>query len=65
LNVQNAEISRWNNYFKYEMLCVTCVQKDEKLKREEIEEVSILRKEYAHKANPTWHYKLTNLMSPG
>jgi hypothetical protein len=43
------------------MPSVTCVQRDEKLKREE---ATRLRKEYVHKANPTWHYKLTNAMSP-
>ena len=43
------------------MPSVTCVQRDEKLKREE---AARLRKEYVHKANPTWHYKLTNVMSP-
>jgi hypothetical protein len=64
LNVQNAEISRWYNYFKYEMPSFTCVQRDEELKRGR-NEAARLRKEYIHKANRTWHYKLTNVMSPG
>jgi hypothetical protein len=40
------------------------VYRDDKLKREETEEAARLRNEYVHKANPTWHYKLTNVISP-
>jgi hypothetical protein len=64
LKVQSAEISRWNHNFKCEnLLYVSCLQRDEKLKREEMEEVARLRKESVHKANPVRRYKPTNIMS--
>jgi hypothetical protein len=64
LDVQGAAIRRWNHYFKCEnVLFATCLQRDEKLKREEMEEVARLRKESVHKANPIRRYKPTNIMS--
>jgi len=64
LNVHSAEIIRWHHYFKCEnVLYVTCLQRDEKLEREEMEEVARLRKESVHKANPIRRYKPTSIMS--
>ena len=45
------------------MLYVTRLQRDEKLKKEEMEEVARLRKESVHKANPIRRYKPTYIMS--
>jgi targeting protein for Xklp2 len=44
------------------VLYVTCLQRDEKLEKEEMEEVARLRKESVHKANPVRRYKPTNIL---
>jgi len=42
LNVESAEISRWNHYFKCEnVLYVTCLQRAEELEREDMEELYV------------------------
>jgi targeting protein for Xklp2 len=44
------------------VLYVTCLQRDEKLEKEAIEEVARLRKQSVHKANPVRRYKPTHVL---